>query len=156
LAAGCLHALRRQLECKPWLRMTLLASVVTLQLSLALLLLVSLLQHAQGQLLLCVLGLLGLTMLQRLLMMLSEPKLHRGLTHAASLQGQLQLLLQCVLQPLGVPHNRWTLAFEDGKLEDRYRKVSFGNDRDSVWGQSPPQRVKALAISHVSTVSSHW
>jgi hypothetical protein len=86
---------------------------------------VSLLHHTQGQLLLCVLGLLLLTMLQRLLVMLSQQQLHRDLTHAASLQGQLQLLLQCVVRPLGVPHNRWTLAFEDARLEDRYRKVGM-------------------------------
>jgi hypothetical protein len=124
-AAGCLLAFSSHLQRKPWLRLALLAAGVTLQLTLALLLLASMLLQAQGLLLLCVAGLIGCTMLQRLLAVLGQPqaKPHRGLTDAASLQRQLQLLLRCCVKPLGVPHNRWTLAFDDTRLEDRYRKV---------------------------------
>jgi hypothetical protein len=124
-AACSLLAFSSQLQRKPWLRLTLLAAAVALQLALALLLLASMLRHAQGLLLLCVIGLMDCMMLQRLLAVLSQPQAdsHRGLTDAASLQRHLQQLLHCCLEPLGVPHNRWTLAFDDARLEDRYRKV---------------------------------
>jgi hypothetical protein len=123
ITAGCLLSLSAQLQGKPWLRLALLAATVTLQLALALLLLASLLRQAQGLLLLCVAGLLTLSMLQRLLAVLVQPDPHSILTNAAGLHRQLQRLLCCSLEPLGVPHSRWTLTFDDAKLEDRYRKV---------------------------------
>jgi hypothetical protein len=125
--AGWLLAFSSQLQRKPWLRLTLLAAAVALQLTLALLLLASMLRHAQGVLLLCVVGLMCCTMLQRLLAVMAQPQadFHRGLMDAESLQRQLQQLLHCFLEPLGVPHNRWTLAFDDARLEDRYRKVCY-------------------------------
>lgn len=113
-----------QLSCKPWLRLSLLAAAAAMQFALTLLLLASLLRHAQGQLLLCVAGLLGCTMLQRLLVLVSQPQLKAKVAHAAGLQAQLRLLADCAVRPLGVPHSSWTLAFEDARLEGHYRKVS--------------------------------